>query len=293
MSGHDLNGFAAWHVPDGVAARYVDGVLPEPDCWSVERHVEDCASCAVRVSGAARAGAAGPVLADVRAALLAEVRAPEPVRVPGARRLGRLWWSVGPALRGPWLIALFAVAAGAVALAYGTGSGAAGPLLLALAPLVPLAGVAVSFGRHADPLHEIAASTPAGGLRLLLVRTLGVLAVSLPLLTAAGLLLPGPHGPGPGPAAWLLPGLALTLAALALGGYVGCRAATGTVGAGWAAAVAVPTATTPRGLPVRLAEQLSLYFDGPAAQASWAAALVACAALIAVRRSAYDHLETM
>ncbi|WP_353942596.1 zf-HC2 domain-containing protein [Streptomyces sp. HUAS MG91] len=289
MSGPDTG----WHVTGGAAARYVDGTLPEPDCWSVERHVESCASCAARVSGAARAGAAAPVLAGVRAALLADVRAPAPVRVPAARRLGRLWWSVGPALRGPWLIALFAVAAGALGLGYGAGFDGAGPLLLALAPVVPVAGVAVSYGRHADPLHEIAAASPSGGLRLVLVRTLAVLAVSLPVLTAAGLLLPAAHQAGPGPAAWLLPALALTLAALALGGWVGCRAATGAVGAGWVAAVAVPTAAVPRAATARLAEQLSLYFDSPAARAGWAAALVVSAALIAVRRSAYDRLETM
>ncbi|MEU6841373.1 zf-HC2 domain-containing protein [Streptomyces sp. NPDC046716] len=287
MSGHGIS----WHVTDGAAARYVDGTLPESDCWSVERHMEQCASCAVRVSGAARAGAAGPALADVRAALLTEVRAP--VAVPGARRLGRLWWSVGPALRGPWLIALFAVAAGALALAYGAGFDGAGPLLLALAPVLPVAGVAVSYGRHADPLHEIAAASPSGGLRLVLVRTLAVLAVSLPVLTAAGLLLPAARPPGPGPAAWLLPGLALTLAALALGGYVGCRAATGVIGAGWIAAVALPTAAVPQAATARLAAQLSLYFDSPAARTGWAAALVVSAALIVVRRSAYDRLETM
>ncbi|MYW65761.1 zf-HC2 domain-containing protein [Streptomyces sp. SID8379] len=283
-------------MTDGAAARYVDGSLPEPDCWSVERHVEGCTACAMRVSHAARAGAAAPVLADVRAALLTDVRAPAPAPAPKTRRIGRLWWSVGPALRGPWLVALLVVAAGAVALAYGTGFDGARPLLLALAPVVPVAGVAVSFGRHADPLHEIAAATPRGGLRLVLVRTLAVLAASLPVLTAAGLLLPEPDGPAPDPAAWLLPGLALTLAALALGGYIGCRAATALVGGGWLAAVTVPTATAataPQEATARLSEQLATYFNGPAHQTSWAAALVLCAALVALRRASYDRLETM
>ncbi|MYZ41239.1 zf-HC2 domain-containing protein, partial [Streptomyces sp. SID4917] len=135
-------------------------------------------------------------------------------------------------------MALVLVAAGAVGLAYGAGFAGARPLLLALAPVLPLAGVAVSYGEHADPMHEIGASTPGGGLRLLLTRTTAVLAVSLPLLTLAGALLPSSAASMevPGAAAWLLPALALTLATLVLGSYVGCRTAAGAVAGAWAVA---------------------------------------------------------
>ncbi|MFH8284188.1 zf-HC2 domain-containing protein [Streptomyces antibioticus] len=232
---------------------------------------------------------------------------------PRLSPLLRVLWAAGPAVRGGWLVAVVAVAVGAVGLAYGAGVDGTRPLLLAIAPVVPVAGVALSYGRHADPLYELVASTPSGGLRLMLTRTAAVLAVSLPLLTLTGLLLPAPGTPNA--AAWLLPGLALTLAALALAGYVGLRAATAVTGGGWLAAVLVPALTGSGGTPPagltapaetpaetlaetlaeplagRLAEQLSRCLDGPLAQSAWAAAAVLSAALLAVRRSAYDRLE--
>ncbi|MEU1531160.1 zf-HC2 domain-containing protein [Streptomyces fagopyri] len=328
-----------WHAGDDLVARYTDGSLPEPDAWSLEKHLEGCGSCAARASDAARAGAAGPVLAQVRDAVLDAVphvrqartplpspplpshRLPSPplpappapavpASAPPRRaravggRLGRIVWAAGPALRGAWTGAVLLVAVGALALAYGGGSDSARPLLLALAPVVPVAGVALSYGRYADPLYEIAATSPSGGLRLLLTRTAAVLAVSVPLLTAAGLLLPaaGPHLPqAPAAAAWLLPGLALTLAALALSGYTDCRTGSAVVGGGWLLALAAPVlaaggtgrASTVPGPTARLAQQLSLYFTGAPAQWGWAAGAALCALLLAARRAAYDRLETM
>ncbi|MFF2380848.1 zf-HC2 domain-containing protein [Streptomyces sp. NPDC058108] len=216
----------------------------------------------------------------------------------------RIVWAAGPALRGAWAGAVLLVALGALALAYGGGSAGARPLLLAVAPVVPVAGVALSYGRYADPLHEIVATSPSGGLRLLLTRTAAVLAVSVPLLTAAGLLLPaaGPRLPqSPAAAAWLLPGLALTLAALALSGFTNCRTGAAVVGGGWLLALTAPVLTaagpgaaaTGSGVTVRLSQQLSLYFNGASTQWGWAAAAVLCALLVTARRTAYDRLETM
>ncbi|MFC9385808.1 hypothetical protein [Streptomyces venezuelae] len=200
-------------------------------------------------------------------------------------RWARLWWAVGPALRGAWVVAVVLVVGGAFGLAHGAGFQGARSLLLALSPVLPLAGVAVSYGRHADPLYEITAATPSGGLRLLLTRTAAVLAVCVPLLTAGGALLP-PVAGFPGAAAWLLPGLALTLAALALGSFVGCRTAAVTLGGGWLLAVAGPLLGGPA-----TSSTLVPYFSGPAAQGSWAAAALACGALLALRRRSFDHLE--
>ncbi|MEE1812948.1 zf-HC2 domain-containing protein [Streptomyces sp. BE133] len=309
-----------WHVGGELAERYAAGSVAETDAWSLEKHVETCGGCAARVSAAVRARQEAVVLLDgVRAGVLAAVAAGEApesgpvrsnqvrflasatgavlngrVRLPGsATRAGRLLWAAGPALRGAWLLALVLVAVGALALAYGAGLGAATrPLLLVIAPVLPLAGVAVSYGRHTDPLHEITAATPSGGLRLLLTRTAAVLGVSIPALTLAGAALPA-SAAGPGPAAWLLPGLAMTLAALALGSYVGCRTGASSVAVAWAAAVLLPAfATSPLEIGKPAAEAAQ-YFAGPAAQGGWAAGALVCAALLAARRRSFDHLETL
>ncbi|MFF3685125.1 zf-HC2 domain-containing protein [Streptomyces sp. NPDC002187] len=387
-----------WHVSERLAAQYAAGSASEPDAWSLEKHVESCTPCAARVSTAVRTAAAGHLLAEVRASVLATAALTEPssrsararlrglrpspfaaarpgARVPGpaestgprehlhdsagsgaaqaekpvrtvgdagradgapdrvtpepvpsgglaaraaavrpggpltgptagagrlhgpadtgrGRRLGwvaRAVWAAGPSLHRAWLVALGLVIAAAFGLAYVAGFGGVQPALLLIAPVVPLAGVGLSYGRHADPLYEIAASTPSGGLRLLLTRAAAVLAVSIPLLTAAGALLPA-TADGPGAAAWLLPGLALTLAALALGSCVGCEVAAGALAFGWLAFVAAPVLAS---LPQNIAGRLAVYVDGPAVQSGWAAAALLCAGLLALRRSSFDHLEKM
>ncbi|MFH9420048.1 zf-HC2 domain-containing protein [Streptomyces sp. NPDC017529] len=299
----------AWHVDAVLIARYADGSLSEPDAWSLEKHVEGCSRCAATVSAAVRSTApTGVVLDEVRDVLLAGVGS----RDEGAARVGeatagwrsplvpqrfaRALWAAGPALRGSWLVALLVVCAGAFGLAFGAGFAGARPLLLALAPVLPVAGVAFSYGPYADPMYEIGAASPSGGLRLLLTRTAAVLAVCLPLLTAAGAFLPGAPGL-PGAAAWLLPGLALTLGALALGSYVGCRTAAGAVAAGWVSAVSLPVIAAQPGeggagrFPVAaLAEQLDRYLAGGATQGAWAAAAALCAGLLLLRR---DRLENL
>ncbi|MCT2548231.1 zf-HC2 domain-containing protein [Streptomyces atratus] len=317
-------GMPHWHVSEELAGRYAAGSVPETDAWSVEKHVETCGGCAARLSAAVRVRPeTGAVLDGVRAGVLAAVAAEgapakKPVRAaaphtaapdgtpakkptPGApfrfagaaARAGRLLWAAGPALRGSWLVALVLVAVGAVALAYGAGAGeAVRPLLLVVAPVLPLAGVGLSYGRHADPMHEITAATPSGGLRLLLTRAAAVLVVSIPALTLAGAALPASAG-RPGAAAWLLPGLAMTLAALALGSYVGCRTGATSIAVAWAAAVVLPVLAASPPTALAAATGAARYFAGPAAQAGWAAGALVCAALLAVRRRSFDHLETL
>ncbi|MFF2023235.1 zf-HC2 domain-containing protein [Streptomyces sp. NPDC058171] len=299
-----------WHVSGALAARYVDGGVRDAEAWSVEKHVEGCPGCAARVSAAARDGSAAALLADVRTELLAVARAgagarPEvrdaeagraPQRVPqsprGARVTTRILWAAGPAVRGSWLVGVVLVAVAALVLAHVAGLAAqARPLLLALAPALPVLGVALSYGPRSDPLHEITVATGSGGLRLLLTRTVAVLVVSVPLLTAAGALLPSGAGV-PGAAAWLLPALALTAATLALGSFTGCRPAAAVLGGAWlAAAFLPPLLHRSAGVTDRLSLSLSRYAAEPAQQAGWAVAALLCAALVAVRRSSFDHLE--
>ncbi|WP_031476764.1 zf-HC2 domain-containing protein [Streptomyces bicolor] len=349
-----------WHASDALVTRYANGSLPDPDAWSLEKHLESCGRCAARVSRAVRETPAGVVLAEVRETVLrtsereaaegaltargtraapavrtagdarasgahastsgsastsaasasaststpdhttaaapsrpyrrARLRGPRSLTTaPIGSRTARVLWAAGPAVRGAWSAAVLGVALAAVLLARFADFAGARPLLLAVAPAVPVAGVALSYGAHSDPLHEIAAATPSAGLRLVLTRTAAVLAVSLPLLTLAGALLPSSGAPAA--ATWLLPGLTLTLVSLALAGYVGFRAATAVTGGGWLCAVLGPVLTADGRLTARLAEQVSAYLDGAPAQGGWAAAAVLCAALLAARRPAYDRLD--
>ncbi|MFC8258818.1 hypothetical protein ACFUNF_14580 [Streptomyces sp. NPDC057291] len=311
-----------WHVGAPLAQRYASGTAAETEAWSLEKHVEACEGCAARVSAAVRGqGAAAAVVDEVRAAVVAAAgrtdraeavresggvrgsmrvpASPPPPRHYRAPLLAPALRAAGPALRGPWLVSVLLITAAAVALAYGARSGTgsvaglpARPLLLLIAPVLPLAGVGVAYGRHADPVYELAASTPSGGLRLLLIRTAAVLGVSVPLLTAAGAVLPASAG-APGAVAWLLPAVAMTLAALALGSYTGCRTGASSVTAAWALAVVVPSAgAAPLG-PESLADGAARYLAGPFAQSGWAAGALLCAALLAVRRRSFDHLEKL
>ncbi|WP_327310552.1 zf-HC2 domain-containing protein [Streptomyces sp. NBC_01243] len=293
----------------GCAARLSAAVRVRPETGAVLDGVRAGVLAAVAAEAApakkpVRVAARGPVRGLVRmtaprtaAADGAPAKKPVPVapfRFAGAAtRAGRLLWAAGPALRGSWLVALVLVAVGAVALAYGAGAGeAVRPLLLVVAPVLPLAGVGLSYGRHADPMYEITAATPSGGLRLLLTRTAAVLVLSIPALTLAGAALPASAG-RPGAAAWLLPGLAMTLAALALGSYVGCRTGATSIAVAWAAAVVLPVFAASPPAALAAATGAARYFAGPAAQAAWAAGALVCAALLAVRRRSFDHLETL
>ncbi|MCM2576078.1 zf-HC2 domain-containing protein [Streptomyces meridianus] len=322
-----------WHLPDADVQAYAAGGLPEPGCWSLEKHVEACARCAQRVSDAVRTHS--PVVARsldaTRSALLARIgaedRAGSPARAGGTggrlRPVGspripaadtprsahgrtggrqhpvrawgaRLTWAAGPALGRSWLFSLTLVTVAAVVLARLADAAELRPLLLVAAPLLPVAGVAVSYGRHADPLYETVAATPSAGLRLLLVRTAMVLAVCVPLLTAAGLLMPA-QGGSPGAAAWLLPGLALTLLTLVTGSYLGCLRASAVTGTTWPLLLLTAGTTAdpgPADLIGRVNHAFANVASGPA-QGFWASAALLCGGLLVLRRTSFDQLERL
>jgi hypothetical protein len=87
-------------------------------------------------------------------------------------------------------------------------------LLLALAPLVPMAAVSIAYRHASDPVGEIVLSTPAAGLRLVAARAVAVGVAALPAGVVSGWLV----GLAPSvSAAWLLPGLALAALVMASG----------------------------------------------------------------------------
>ena len=204
---------ATWHLDTSVLESYAAGRSTPVGGASVEAHLMECRECGAllrelmphepldRAWAAIRTHVEAP-----RAGLVERVLASLGLSSESARLLAAV-----PAFRGAWLLGVFTVlvfAGVAAVLAEDTGL----TLFLVVAPLIPVAGVAASFGGDADPAHELVTVTPYSSLRLLLLRTGGVLASSVPVTVLLGLVLPGPAWLG---LAWLTPavaGIALTLA---------------------------------------------------------------------------------
>ncbi|SDO96182.1 Transmembrane transcriptional regulator (anti-sigma factor RsiW) [Actinopolyspora xinjiangensis] len=274
-----------WHIPEEQLHAYVSGEIGSPEAWSVESHLVECARCADRVAGAVEHTELAPRVENVRGRVLDHISAETlprtsreprtPIHWPRVRRL----LTAAPALRLPWLVAAVLVVACAAALSLLSGGAEqAGSVLLLNAPLLPLAGVALSYGPGMDPAYELTLATPYSGLRLLLLRTVSVLAVTVPLLLGTSFVFPTG---GISAAAWLLPCLALVLVTLLLGSWIEHRLAAVLVGAAWSAAVLVPR--------FLLVIDVSRVFD-PMFQLTWAGVVVVSAVMLIGRRSAYDRM---
>ena len=218
-----------WHVAEDDLRAYAHGELAPPLLWSADTHLVGCAECRARL-----ARGADPVALDAGWERLdAELDAPRPslverllVRLGVADHTARLLTAT-PVLRRSWLLSVLFVLVMTV-LAVRVADQPA--LFLALAPLLPLAGVALSYGPTLDPTHEMAVVAPLHGFRLLMIRTVAVLTAGLVFNGLATLALPGY---GLLALAWLLPALALTATALALSARLGPALAPGLVGGAW------------------------------------------------------------
>ncbi|WP_133911885.1 zf-HC2 domain-containing protein [Streptomyces sp. NBC_00582] len=218
-----------WHVAEEDLRAYALGELAPPLLWSADTHLTRCAECRARL-----AAAADPVALDAAWERLdAELDAPRPspterllVRIGVADHTARLLTAT-PVLRRSWLLSvLFLLVMTVLAVRVAD----VPALFLALAPLLPLAGVALSYGPALDPTYEMAVVAPLHGFRLLMIRTVAVLTAGLALNGLATLALPGY---GLMALAWLLPALALTTTGLALSARLGPVLAPALVGGAW------------------------------------------------------------
>lgn len=271
-----------WHVPDGVLRAYAADRVRDVDAWSVEAHLGRCSRCADELVRAVAGTHAGGLVDAVLPRLLDDLPAQSHAPRPTAARRAWLLATSGTGARWAWLVAVVITVLAAAALdalggAGHHGSGMAGGwlspggVLLVVAPLLPVLGVALSYGTF-DPVYEVVASTASGGLRLVLWRTLTVLAVSMPAVLVAGFVI-GLTAP----VAWLLPSFALTVITLALGSFVDlARAALG-VGGGWLVAVIGPGLT----------ESAPVLFETRATPL-WLALVVVAGAAVYTRRSAFS-----
>ncbi|OUD01420.1 hypothetical protein [Streptomyces swartbergensis] len=222
----------SWHVPEEDLRAYARGELAAPALWSADAHLGACAACR-----GVLAEVSDPVALDAGWERLdAELDAPRAgvlesllVRVGVAGHTARLL-AAAPVLRRSWLGAVVVVLLLSVGTGHAPHSGEFPTLFLALAPLLPLAGVALSYGPALDPTYEMAVVAPMHGFRLLMIRTVAVLGVVLVLNGLATLALPEY---GLRALAWLLPALALTTTGLALTPRLGPVLAPSLVGGAW------------------------------------------------------------
>jgi putative zinc finger protein len=226
----------SWHVESELLARYARGEIDQARAFSIEAHLPSCSDCRERIASLVDGARVARLWEGIEETLDAPRRGPVEtglVRLGVPEHLARLLGAT-PALRLSWLLAC----AGALGFAvWAAARGDVGVLVfLALAPLLPLAGVAAAYGPDVDPTYEVGLASPMRSSRLLLVRAAAVLASTTALAGAAALALPGLDWTA---AAWLLSSLALTLASLALATRVQPLVAFGSLAAAWSLVVLV------------------------------------------------------
>lgn len=279
------------HITDEVLARYVtSGTQSAPPgvgiddawWWAVELHLEHCRDCRERLPAVVTAcgGRLAEDLHRIRGELAAYAAA-NPVargrRVSLPRRVRTVtrWWVAPVLLPRLGMTGLVVTAALVLDLA-DRAAGRFPSLVLLLAPVLPLLGVAAAWSHRVDPAYELVVGSPRAGLDLVLRRAVVALAAAIGLLLGAGWLV------GYSPARWLLPCLAFTVAALALGAFVGLQRAAILLATAWGLFVVGPSLLLAR-LPALLA---------PGAWPGWAIATVLVAVVMVVRRRAFAGLAS-
>ncbi|MFF2542523.1 zf-HC2 domain-containing protein [Kitasatospora sp. NPDC058063] len=258
-----------------------DTTIAADTVWALEAHLETCAPCRSRLAASVATGVPGiAALVDtVRAGLEPQLDAAAAV-APRRYRPGWVSSWLTPVMT-PWLamtavVTLLALLLDAVAPAERFGGSS---LVSLIAPVLPLCGVAASWSSGLDPAHELTASTARAGLPLLLRRTTAVLVVVLPPLLLGGWLTGTMTA-----AQWLLPSLAFTSTALALGSVIGVTRAAVGLALAWGAVVLAPASLTGR-VPSVL--QLALQ---PDRLPLWGLLLALGAGAVIARRDAYSTL---
>ena len=203
-----------WHLDDDALRRYAGRAGSLAEGASAEQHLLSCGPCRARVSAAA--AAAGVVdFAAVWDRTRDAVEVPRPsvferlLRAAGLPAHEARLVAVASAFRGVWLAgvaAVLAFAAAAAAVGHARGLW----LFLAVAPVVPCLAVAAGYDPWLDPALEPELVTPYPALRLILLRTIAVLAVALPRCCCSGWPYPGRRrSPGccqrPGSSRWCWP----------------------------------------------------------------------------------------
>lgn len=257
----------SWHIPEQLARAYVAGDVQGARAASVEAHVMTCDVCRSLVG----AEVATERLENIWSAVEDEVDAPH--RTWSERMLHWVGMSetdarlvaAAPSLHLSWLSSLAAVLLFA---AWASNTEERGvTLFLIVAPIVPVLAVAGAYGKQFDPTFEVSVACPYPTLRLVLLRSVTVVAVSGALALAASMLVPN----GGIAAAWLLPCLALVSIVLLLSRWLSHSVAAMIV----AAAYALPLLSA-----LADGRDVAAVLRSPALQ--WAAVAVAAATLMVI-----------
>lgn len=232
-----------WHVDDGAIRDWVDRSDTLIHSTSVEQHLLGCATCRRRVRRVVRGEEPMPVdrwavppAPDADAVwnrVRDAIEVPRPsalerllrrLRLPAddARLVSTAW-----AFRSAWVGALlFALAFAGLSAALDSSRGQW--LFLALAPVLPCLGVAVSYDPSLEPALEQDLATPYPAIRLILLRTIAVLACALPIVVLFGVLVPIGS-----PYLWLLPSIGFVAAVLAASTWWSPLRAAIVIATGW------------------------------------------------------------
>jgi len=264
-----------WHVSTESLASYARGAIDEASAYSLEQHLLECAACRERVAGLVDERRLARVWDGVDELVHAPGRGPVErvlVRFGVSDALARLL-AATPSLTLSWLGAVALALGFSVVAAYGSERGWL--IFLALAPLLPLAGVAAAYGPWLDPVYELSLASPLGSFRLLLVRTVAVLATTTVLAGAASLALPQLDWRM---GAWLLPALGITALSLALASAFPLLWAAGGLGFLWISLVSL-TATA--------SDDRYVAFRAPT-QVFFAALTLVAVLVVVLRRERYE-----
>jgi hypothetical protein len=260
-----------WHLEAEAIARYDAGLSEGVSAASIEAHLERCADCRQLVP------CEEDWLEQRWGALAEEVYQPTVIGIE--QLLGRIGVpghltrlvAVTASLQPAWLIALtFALTFAGLASQI---SGSDFDLFLAVAPLVPVVGVALAYGRRGDPAHEILISSPLDTVRVLFLRVATVTITAFAIAGMIDVLTGGRSGFG----LWLLPSVALVVLTLALGTRISLWSASMVSVAAWISYLAIESSR----LQVPTAGVL-----GGRTQA-WFVAVAVVAGMVLVRR--VDH----
>ena len=229
-----------WHLDDDMLRRYVERADSLAEGASAEQHLLSCEPCRARVGAAASVTELSVIdFAAVWDRTRDAVEVPRPsvferllrgagLPAPEARLV-----AVASAFRGVWLAGVAAVLVfAALAAAFGHARGVW--VFLSVAPVVPCLVVAAGYDPRLDPALEPELVTPYPMLRLILLRTIAVLALALPAVLLFGLLVPGETA-----FAWLLPAVGFVAVVLAASTWFSPLRAAIAVSSAWLAVVSL------------------------------------------------------